>query len=67
MLIRHLWQLKRVVFLHWCVVHAVLLQTFLGKLCQHKDRWEKTCSEFPTLDATVHVYAMLYMHTNKTA
>ncbi len=25
-LIRHLWQLKTVVFLHWCVIHAVLLE-----------------------------------------
>jgi hypothetical protein len=24
-LIRHLWQLKTVVFLHWCLIHAVLL------------------------------------------
>ncbi len=23
-LIRHLWQLKTVVFLHWCLIHAVL-------------------------------------------
>ncbi len=25
MLIRHLWQLKTVVFLHWCLICAVLL------------------------------------------
>jgi hypothetical protein len=25
LLVRHLWQLKAVVFLHWCVIHAVLL------------------------------------------
>jgi hypothetical protein len=25
-LIRHLWQLKTVVLLHWCLIHAVLLQ-----------------------------------------
>jgi hypothetical protein len=38
-LIRHLWQLKTVVFLHWCLIHAIILiwsvQTlklcFLGK------------------------------------
>jgi hypothetical protein len=24
-LIRHLWQLKTVVFLHWCLIHAALL------------------------------------------
>ncbi len=24
-LIRHLWQLKTVVFLHWCLIHVVLL------------------------------------------
>ncbi len=24
-LIRHLWQLKKVVILHWCLIHAVLL------------------------------------------
>ncbi len=24
-LIRHLWQLKTVVFLHWCLIHSVLL------------------------------------------
>jgi hypothetical protein len=28
-LIRHLWKLKIVVFLHWCLIHAVLLPTFL--------------------------------------
>jgi hypothetical protein len=27
-LIRHMWQLKTVVFLHCCIIHAVLL--FLG-------------------------------------
>jgi hypothetical protein len=25
MLIRHLWQLKRVVFLQWCLIHTDLL------------------------------------------
>jgi hypothetical protein len=25
-LIRHLWQLKTVVFLHWCLIHIVLLK-----------------------------------------
>jgi hypothetical protein len=25
-LIRHLWQLKTVVFLHYCLIHAVLLK-----------------------------------------
>jgi hypothetical protein len=25
-LIRHLWQLKTVVFLHWCLIDAILLQ-----------------------------------------
>jgi hypothetical protein len=25
-LIRHLWQLKTVVFLHWCLIYAVLLK-----------------------------------------
>ncbi len=25
-LIQHLWQLKTVVFLHWCLIHAVLLR-----------------------------------------
>ncbi len=25
MLIRHLWQLKTVVFLNWCLIHGVLL------------------------------------------
>ncbi len=25
MLIRHLWQMKTVVFLHWCLIRAVLL------------------------------------------
>ncbi len=29
MLIRHLWQLKTVVFLHWCLICAVL---FYGKV-----------------------------------
>jgi hypothetical protein len=29
-LIRHLWQLKTIVFLHWCLIHAVLLHF---KLC----------------------------------
>jgi len=24
-LIRNLWQLKAVIFLHWCLIHAVLL------------------------------------------
>ncbi len=28
MLIRHLWQLKTVVFLHWCLISIVLLGTF---------------------------------------
>jgi len=26
LLIRHLWQLKAVVFLHWCLIHAVLFE-----------------------------------------
>jgi hypothetical protein len=30
---RHLWQLKTIVFLHWCLIHAVLLALF--------DIWEK--------------------------
>ncbi len=25
-LIRHLWQLKTVVFLHWCLIHSLLLE-----------------------------------------
>ncbi len=25
LLIRHLWQLKRVLFLHWCLIWAILL------------------------------------------
>jgi hypothetical protein len=30
MLIRHLWKLKTVIFLHWCLIHALLLtKTFL--------------------------------------
>ncbi len=29
MLIRHLWQLKTVVFLHWCLICAVLLETLI--------------------------------------
>ncbi len=28
-LIRHLWQLKTVIFLHWCLMHAVL---FVGEI-----------------------------------
>jgi hypothetical protein len=36
-LIRHLWKLKTIVFLHWCLICAVLLEglsdaSFLGKL-----------------------------------
>jgi hypothetical protein len=27
-LIRHLWQLMTVVFLHWCLIHAVLFKPF---------------------------------------
>jgi hypothetical protein len=26
--IRHLWQLKTVVFLHWCLICAILIYTF---------------------------------------
>jgi hypothetical protein len=32
MLIRHLWQLKAVVFLHWCLMHAVVLSKHVGEL-----------------------------------
>ncbi len=28
-LIRHLWQLKIVVFLHWCIIRAVLLAPYI--------------------------------------
>ncbi len=28
MLIRHLWQLKTIVFLHWCQIYAALLSLF---------------------------------------
>jgi hypothetical protein len=28
-LIRHLWQLKTVVFLHWCLICAVLLAVYM--------------------------------------
>jgi hypothetical protein len=31
-LIRHLWQLKAVVFLHWCLLHAVVLSKHVGEL-----------------------------------
>ncbi len=30
-LIRHLWQLKTVVFLHWCLICAVLLEPLEGR------------------------------------
>ncbi len=33
MLIRHLWQLKTVVFLHWCLICAVLLQAYCITSC----------------------------------
>ncbi len=29
--IRHLWQLKKVVFLHWCLIRAVLNIQFMTK------------------------------------
>ncbi len=32
MLIRHLWQLKTVAFLHWCQICAVLLHLLLGNI-----------------------------------
>ncbi len=31
-LIRHLWQLKAVGFLHWCLICAVLLNIFSSQL-----------------------------------
>jgi len=47
-LIRHLWQLKTVIFLHWCVMHAALLtMTGFGTLtnwCYHHvlTKWRLT-------------------------
>ncbi len=38
MLIRHLWQLKTVVFLHWCLIRAVQL----GSVLLLKTKYEKT-------------------------
>ncbi len=29
LLIRHMWQLKTVLFFHWCLIHAVLLPLIL--------------------------------------
>jgi hypothetical protein len=45
-LMRHLWQLKTAVFLHWCLIHAVLFdenetKNFLIEQCtldMHKNR-----------------------------
>ncbi len=34
-LIRHLWQLKAVVLLHWCLIRAVLLKPFLSQILVH--------------------------------
>jgi hypothetical protein len=28
-LIRHLWQLNTVVFMHWCLIHAVLFPSYM--------------------------------------
>ncbi len=39
-LIRHLWQPKTVVFLHWCVIYAVLLINFVH--CQSEIILNKT-------------------------
>ncbi len=36
-LIRHLWQLKTVVFMHWCLICAVLLLSCLYKLSVSND------------------------------
>ena len=38
-LIRHLWQLKTVVFLHWCLVHAVLM----GRLGANTPAYRMLC------------------------
>jgi hypothetical protein len=39
-LIRHLWQLKTVVFLHWCLIHTVLLWISF-KNCRRKVKLTK--------------------------
>jgi hypothetical protein len=37
-LIRHLWQHMTVVFRHWCLMHAVLLQNGIVEIT-HKFEW----------------------------
>ncbi len=34
-LIRHLWQFKTVVFLQWCLIHAVLFRRQVEKVLKH--------------------------------
>ncbi len=34
-LIRHLWRLKTVVFLHWCLIHAVLFIAVNVQILSH--------------------------------
>ncbi len=37
-LIRHLWQLETVVFLHWCLIHApILSQFFVNKITSNME------------------------------
>ncbi len=51
-LIRHLWQLKTVIFLHWCLIRAVLLEPLEGRTEKvnkimfriKKQKWFKTCN-----------------------
>jgi hypothetical protein len=35
LLIRHLWQLNTVVFMHWCFVCALLLKELLDNFCEN--------------------------------
>jgi hypothetical protein len=42
-LIRHLWQLKTVVFLHWCLICAVSLFTFFKAHCLKNTSFKYFC------------------------
>jgi hypothetical protein len=73
-LIRHLWQLKIVVFLHWCLIYPVLLsvdhrvvsvigvyaKTFSN--CEHNLK-DRTCFNLEYLIGAPHVSASTLVKT----
>jgi hypothetical protein len=58
MLIRHLWQLKTVVFMHWCLLCAVLFPSMFLLLHQ----WHCDLTHFTSQKGCLPMFSMFMMY-----